>query len=434
MKRIGIRREDKNEWERRVPLVPEHVKELNQKGIEVWLQPSSIRIFTDEEYISAGAVVQEDLSPCPIIFAIKEIPVAFFESGKTYIFFSHTIKGQPHNMPMLRRMMELKCQLIDYEKVVDEKGRRLIFFGHYAGLAGMIDTLWALKERLNYERINNPFSVIRKAHEYNSLQEAKDAIAEVGKKISALGHHDSITPFICGFMGYGNVSKGAQEILDLLPVKEIEPAEIGNVNPNPNIIYKVVFREEDMVELKTKNQKPKTKQEFDLQDYYTHPEKYCAVFERYIPYLTLLVNCIYWDARYPRFVTKKYLRELWRLNPKLKVIGDISCDIEGAIECTLHTTNPGNPAFVYNPFIEQTTMGVAGVGPVVVAVDNLPCELPRESSIYFSGVIKDFIPMIVNADFTSDFVHCNLPRELKDAVILYHGELTPPYKYMNKFL
>lgn len=428
MTRIGIRREDKNEWERRVPLIPEDVQELNQKGIEVWLQPSSIRVFTDKEYISAGAVIQENLCPCAIIFGIKEMPVRFFESNKTYVFFSHTIKGQSYNMPMLRRMIELGCQLIEYEKVVDERGRRLIFFGKYAGLAGMIDTLWALGQRLNYEGITNPFSMIRKTHEYNSLQEAKDEIAEVGKKISTLGVPNSLTPFICGFMGYGNTSNGAQEILDLLPTIEIEPSEISKVSKSANKIYKVVFREEDMVE--SKNQKSK----FELHDYYNYPEKYYPVFEKYIPYLTLLVNCIYWDARYPRFVTKRYLRELYQKSPKLKVIGDISCDIEGAIECTIHPTTPCNPAFVYDPFTDQTTMGIAGVGPVVIAVDNLPCELPRESSIYFSKVLKNFIPMIVGADYSVEFEHCNLPREIKDAVILYHGELTPNYKYIEKYL
>jgi len=97
--------------------------------VEVWLQPSEIRVFSEEEYVRAGARVQEDLSPCPVIFAVKEIPQDFFEPGKTYVFFSHTIKGQPYNMPMLKRMLELGCTLIDYEKVTDERGRRLIFFG-----------------------------------------------------------------------------------------------------------------------------------------------------------------------------------------------------------------------------------------------------------------------------------------------------------------
>ena len=146
MKRvIGIRREDKNEWERRVPLIPADVDQLaKEHKIEFVVQPSPIRIFKNEEYHSAGATISEDLATCSAVFAVKEIPEELFQEGKTYIFFSHTIKGQEHNMPMLKKMMEKKCQLIDYEKVADDKGRRLIFFGNFAGYAGMIDTLWAL--------------------------------------------------------------------------------------------------------------------------------------------------------------------------------------------------------------------------------------------------------------------------------------------------
>ncbi|MCK4426995.1 MAG: hypothetical protein KAW16_00775, partial [candidate division Zixibacteria bacterium] len=181
---IGIRREDKNKWERRVPLTPEHVKELRENhSVEVWLQPSPIRIFSDEEYLKVGAKIAEDLSPCPVVLGVKEIPLHFFLPNKTYVFFSHVIKGQTYNMPMLKRMLELRCQLIDYEKVTDEKGRRLIFFGKHAGLAGMIDTLWALGQRLSWEKIPNPFERIKNAYKYKSLAEAKEEISEVGKKI-----------------------------------------------------------------------------------------------------------------------------------------------------------------------------------------------------------------------------------------------------------
>ncbi|PIV69931.1 MAG: hypothetical protein COS08_02885, partial [Euryarchaeota archaeon CG01_land_8_20_14_3_00_38_12] len=149
MNRVGIRREDKNIWERRTPIIPQHIKELKEKDIEFFVQPSKIRAFRDGEYVEAGANIQDSLNQCNVIFAVKEIPLDFFKKNKTYVFFSHTTKGQKHNMPMLKKMMELKCQLIDYEKIVDEKNRRLIFFGRYAGLAGMIDTLWALGQRLN---------------------------------------------------------------------------------------------------------------------------------------------------------------------------------------------------------------------------------------------------------------------------------------------
>ena len=429
MNRIGIRREDKNTWERRTPVVPEQVKEL--KDIEFFVQPSKIRAFKDKEYAEAGAKIQEHINQCDVIFAVKEIPLDFFEKGKTYVFFSHTIKGQKHNMPMLKKIMELKCQLIDYEKIVDEKNRRLIFFGRYAGLAGMIDTLWALGQRLDEEGIKNPFAEIKQTYTYSSLEKAKNEVKKVGRNIKKKGLPESITPMIFGIAGYGNVSKGAQEIISLLPVKEITPEQVASLKDRDysrNHVYRVVFKEEDIVE--------PLSGEFELQDYYKHPEKYNSKFDKYIPHLTGLVNAIYWDNIYPRLVTKKYLKELHAGKTKncLRVIGDISCDINGAIECTGKATEPDKPVFVYNPLTDKTTDGFKGEGVVVLAVDNLPCELPKESSEDFSSALKKFIPLIASADFSVNFEDCNLPPEIKNAVIVYHGKLTPNYGYLEKYL
>jgi saccharopine dehydrogenase (NAD+, L-lysine-forming) len=433
--KIGIRREDKNKWEGRVPLTPEHVRELRENhSVEVWLQPSPIRIFPDEEYVQAGAKIEEDLSACPVVFGVKEMPSSFFSANKSYVFFSHVIKGQEYNMPMLKRMLELKCQLIDYEKVTDEKGRRLIFFGRHAGLAGMIDTLWALGQRLSWEGVPNPFERIRSAHKYKDLAQAKEEISEVGEKIKTDGLDESLAPFVCGIAGYGNVSHGVQEILDLLPIKEIKPDEIaplmGSSDYSKNHVYKVVFKEEHTVEPISE------KDGFRLQDYYDHPEKYRSKFEAYLPHLSVLVNCIYWEERYPRLVTKKYLKRLFSNNekPNLRVIGDITCDIEGSVECNLKWTQPDNPVYVYDPFEDEAKDGWEGTGPVVLAVDNLPCEISREASAYFSQVLKPFVPEIAKADFSVDFDRCILPPPIKNAVIAYHGELTPNYRYIRNYL
>jgi len=431
---LGLRREDKNVWERRTPLIPQDIKYLRDRyGIKFVVQPSRIRIFRDEEYREAGALVQDDLSLCSAIFAIKEIPIEFFEANKTYIFFSHTIKGQPHNMPMLKRMIEMNCQLIDYERIVDESGKRLVFFGKYAGIAGMIDSLWALGERLKLEGIASPFKEIKQTVRYNNLEEAMEAVREVGKRIEREGVPDEIHPLICGITGYGNVSKGAQSVLDLLPLEELQPKELPILYKRKSlerrVVYKVVFKEEDMVEPASEEMS------FDLKDYYTNPEKYRPVFERYVPFLTLLINAIYWDARYPRFFTKSFLRKLYSSGtPKLKVIGDISCDIEGSIEFLLKTTDPGNPVYVYEPLTEKIRDGFEGEGPVILAVDNLPCELPRESSEEFSKILRSFVPYIWEADFTKPFENLELPAPLKKAVILYKGELTPDYKYLQRYL
>ncbi len=432
---IGIRREDKNRWERRAPLVPEHTGELiGEHSVGVIVQTSDIRVFAEEEYLRSGAAVKDDLSACPVIFAIKEIPPDLFQPKKTYCFFSHTVKGQSYNMPMLKRMLDLKCQLIDYEKVVDESGRRLLFFGRHAGIAGMIDTLWALGKRLEYEGIDSPFLDIRQTHRYASLAEAKAEISRVGETIRADGLAESLTPLVCGVAGYGNVSRGVQEILDLLPVAELSPGDIASLFGSPkadrSVIHKVVFREEDTVE-------PISAAEgFELQDYYEHPERYKSRFHTYLPHLTLLVNCIYWEARYPRLVGKEDLKHLCGGDDaaRLRVIGDVSADVEGAIECTLRHTDPDNPVFVYDPSEDQATDGWEGVGVVVLAVDNLPCEIARESSTDFSESLKGFVPEIAGADFSVDFSECKLSPAIKDAVIVHHGELTPPYRYLEKFM
>jgi alpha-aminoadipic semialdehyde synthase len=431
---LGMRREDKNRWERRVPLVPKHVQELKKKyGIKTIIQPSNIRIFSEREYQDAGAQVQDNLFPCSVVFAVKEIPIDFFERGKTYVFFSHTIKGQEHNMPMFKKMMDLGCTLIDYERIVDKSGKRLVFFGRFAGLAGMVDTLWTFGQRLRWEHIDSPFNGIKQTIHYKDLEDVKKHLVDVGKNIKTKGLPKSLTPLIVGFAGYGNVSTGAQEILDVLPVKEIKPEEIKSIykNPSNKVIYKVVFKEEHMAEPVSQSKK------FDLQDYYAHPENYRPTFEHYIPYLSILMNCIYWNAKYPRLITKEYLKKSFKNkeNLRLKVIGDISVDINGAIEFTEKTTSPGDPVFVYNPNTDTIKDGYGGDGVVVMAVDNLPCELPRESSQSFSETVLRFVPDIMKADFTvDDFDKLALPFEIKNAVILYHGKLTPSYTYINKYL
>ncbi len=428
---LGIRREDKNIWERRVPIIPTHVKELKEKyDISTIIQPSKIRIFSDEEYLNIQVKVDEDLRDANVIFAVKEIPIDFFEKNKTYVFFAHITKGQKYNMPMLKKMIDLSCNLIDYEKITDEKNRRLVFFGRYAGFAGMVDTLWALGQRLKYKKIKTPIDEIKQSIFYDDIDKIKHHFRKIGKRIQMQGFPENISPIVVGLAGYGNVSKGAQEILDVLPIKEINPNELETLNTNYSnkVIYKVVFREEDIVVPVLSNKK------FNLQEYYSNPEYYQSVFYRYLPCMTILMNCIYWEERYPRLITKKFIKEYYSKNMKLQIIGDISVDINGAIEITSKTTTTSNPVFVYNPLTDNISDNYKDDGIVVMAVDNLPCELPKESSIEFSNALFSFIPQIVKADYSTDFDSLDLPPEIKRAVILYHGRLTPNFRYISKFL
>ncbi|MCX6271643.1 MAG: bifunctional lysine ketoglutarate reductase /saccharopine dehydrogenase family protein [Bacteroidetes bacterium] len=432
---VGIRHEDKYKMERRAPLTPRHVDYLvTHKNLDIVVQKSPKRIFTEEEYIRAGAVISESLAGCSVILGVKEIPIEAFERKKTYVFFSHVIKGQPYNMPMLRRMMELECNLIDYEKVVDEQNKRLIFFGKYAGLAGMINSLWALGQRLDYYGFKSKLLKIRQAHEYDSLSDAKDDISAVGQLIAEKGIPEDLIPFTIGFTGYGNVSQGAQEICGLLPVKEISPDKLLNLKhrkhlPN-NIIYKVIFKEEHLFEPIEEGK------EFDLRDYFERGSKgYRNAFEKYVPYLTMLINCIFWDKKYPKLLTRDYLKKLYsKGNPKLIVIGDISCDINGAIEATKIATEIGDPVFVYNPYTDGYTMGCEGEGILDMTVDILPAELPRDASDGFADVLVNFIKPIADADYEEEFEDLDLPRAIKKGLILHNGKLTPDFQYIQKFL
>jgi alpha-aminoadipic semialdehyde synthase len=432
--RIGIRHEDKSKWERRVPVIPADAAQLQKQGIEVIVQSSPTRAFTDDEFAQAGITVSQDLVQCPVILGIKEIPPDALEADTAYVFFAHVIKGQQYNMPMLRRMLDLGCTLVDYERVVDEKNRRLIFFGWHAGVAGMIDTLWALGQRLTWEGIDNPFSDLRQTLAYRDLGEAEAALDVVRARIAEEGLPEQLAPLILGVAGYGNVSRGAQEMLDLLPIIEIEPEEIatlaGSADFSGHHIYKVVFKEWHMVE------PVEAGTPFELQDYYEHPERYRGTFERHVPYLDVLVNAIYWTERYPRLVTKSCLRELFGGDqaPALKVIGDISCDVEGAIEVTVKATEPGDPIYVYDPLTGSVRDGCEGDGVVVMAVEILPSELPREASTDFSRVLTPFLRDIALCDLTAPFDQCDLPPEIKRAVIAYQGRLTPDYEYIQEFL
>lgn len=432
---IGIRCEDKSRWERRVPLTPRQVRSLLDKyGIKFCVQPSPVRVFREDEFEEAGAIVQDDLSPASVILALKEIPAQYFEPGKTYVFFAHVIKGQPHNMPMLKRMMELGCNLIDYEKVTDEHRRRLIFFGWHAGVVAMIDSLWALGQRLAWEGLLHPFGAIRNTYTYDTLDAARAGVRSVGERIKAEELPTALTPLIIGVAGYGNVARGVQAILADLPTVEIQPAEVASVANDPrasrNVLYRVTFKEEHIVEPASPGAR------FDLQDYYQHPDRYRSCFEQYVPHLTVLMNCNYWDSRYPRLVTKEYIQELFSGDkpPRLRLIGDASCDIEGGIECTVQSTEPDEPVYVYHPDTGAVTMGVASQGPVILAVDILPSELPREASEHFSDILEPFIPAIAQADFNAPLEKLNLPPEIRRALILYHGELTPDYKYIAKYM
>ncbi len=432
---IAIRKENIEETEKRSPLSPQHVHKLiHEHSINVIVEPWESRHFKDDYYQQSGALISEKLDDSNIIFGVKEIPIDDLLPNKACVFFSHTIKGQSYNMPLLQAALNKKVTLMDYEKVLDDSGRRLIFFGPYAGLAGAINAIWLLGERLQLEGVDNPFSIVKQANTYNSLSEAKNALGKVKKLIEKNGLPQTGKPWVIAVTGNGTVSKGVQEIIDILPVQDITPSNFLELlhfqNFDLNTLYKVVIDCDNFV-------KPiNPKDPFDWQDYFGYPQRYVADFAKYLPQLTVLINGIFWDKMYPKLVTKNDLKDLYSKEerPNLKIIADITCDVEGSIECNLKSTTSDNPTYVYNPFDSTIKDGIEGKGPVIMAVDKLPSELPAESTEFFGASLIPFVPALARTDFNKDFDNLEIPKEFKRAVITHQGKLTPDFEYLKKFL
>lgn len=432
---IGIRRETKDNSEKRAALTPNHVKSLiKNHNIKVIVQPSETRIFNEKQYENAGAVINEDLSPCSIILGVKEVPVEDLIENKLYSFFSHTMKGQEYNMPMLKSILEKNISLLDYELIVNDAGKRKVFFGPFAGYAGMIDSLHVLGKRYAQDGFLTPFSNIKKAYEYSSLAEAEKAVFKAGKEIRSKGLPDNLVPFITGFTGHGQVSQGAQQVYNQLPVVNI-PADtffnfIEHGEFSSRVVYKVVFNWEDMYRHK------QGRKNLKREDVIENPENYQSNFAGHLSYLSVVMNCIYWEPRYPRLVTKENIKLLFagNSNPILKVIGDITCDIEGSIELTVKPASSDMPAYVYNPDTDSINDGYEGKGVAVMAVDNLPTELPIEASEFFGNSLLPVLPGLFNLDLEKSFENINFPHNLDKAIIAHKGRLTPSFEYLHKYI
>ena len=422
MNSIGIPAEHKNIHERRAALVPHDVGELVRQGSVVSVQRSNIRIFKESEYERVGAQIVDGPPDSDIIVGVKERPINEID-GRWYMIFSHTIKGQPYNMPALRKYIETGSTLIDYELIKDVSGRRLVAFGRFAGIAGMNDTLYVLGEKLYMQGIKTPFWYFRPANTYHNVE---DMFLHLSMLQDRVLDYTWDGPFVIGIAGYGRVSMGAQEVLRSLNIREIHVEDLPKLNKKG--VYFVVFREEHLVERRTDGG-------FDLQEYYNHPELYRSIFDRHLPYLDVFMNCIYYEDRYPALVDRDLLLRLdaeGRL--KLKVIGDISCDIKGAVRFTTHCTASDSPAFTYLFDIDKFSQWILPHGITVMAVDNLPAELARDSSTEFSRTILPYIQELIRADLKAPFDKLDLPEELLRAIIVYHGELVPSYRYLEKYL
>ncbi|OQA93074.1 MAG: Alanine dehydrogenase 2 [Bacteroidetes bacterium ADurb.Bin234] len=430
---VGIRHEDKYEQERRVAISPSHAKRLMEKHpIAFYVESSEKRAFSDDEFEQAGCSLVNRLDEQQVVFGLKEIPLPSIAKNKTYVIFSHVIKGQSYNMPMLKKMMDNHCSLIDYECIVDDNNKRLIFFGRYAGLAGMTNSLWAFGLRMKHLGVETPFQLLKQTHTYFSLEDVKKDISTIGKEISEKGLPSEITPLTIGITGYGNVSKGAQEILSLLPTIEISPEELLALKQSKKYsnkhLYKIVFHEKHIA--RHKEGKP-----FELNEFFSSPSCFESDFDKYVPNLQMLVNCMYWDSRYDRLITKDLMEKLYKKSDlDLKVIGDITCDPNGSIEATHMGTPIDDPIFVYHPITRKPTFGYKGEGVVIMAIDILPSELPRDASLAFADALEPFVFEIAACNYNLDFENLKLPLPIKKALILHNGKLTPKYQYIQNHI
>ena len=431
---VGIRREDKNEWERRVPLTPKHVKSLIDDGMKVVVQPSSIRAFSDEEYVEAGATIREDLSEASTIVAVKEVPIDCLIPERTYMMFSHTHKAQPYNMPFLDAMLDMNIRLIDFERISGSDGR-IVKFGPYAGFAGMIDSLHALGLALLAKQFATPFLHISHAKEYRSLETARQDLIELGTLIRKRGLPREIGPLTFVFTGSGSVSQAAQQILHHLPCQYVEASELKRLHEREmfdnKTVYVTIATAKDMVEPRDPNTL------FDKNDYYNNPDKYVPVFhENVAPYAKVIINGMYWEEKYPRLMTIEQTRSLSKEGrlPTL-VLGEITCDPFGSIEYFTKSTSIANPLYCYDPQADETIdiEDFKGQGPIVVGVDHLPAEFPMESSEFFGDPLVSLVKAVATNDGTKtiETQQDQLPSVVYNGIIASHGSLTPNYEYIN---
>ncbi|MEO0897411.1 MAG: hypothetical protein AAFY71_13480 [Bacteroidota bacterium] len=444
---IGIRREDlSKKGEQRVAIVPEIVKDLSEKGFSFHIQSGTHpetqevkRAFTDQQYADAHASITEDLSEAQIIFGLKEIEQRYILPHKTYLFFSHTHKGQIKNRPLLKNLVQKKATLIDYELINHQKGGRVLTaFTYFAGYAGMIDSLWTYGKRMSTQGKANLFSKIPQSIEKGNLDEIKSLIHELGMEIREKGTSPDLPPLIVCFLGNGKTSTGAQEIYDILPVKKIELEELEHIfeEGDRRNVYKLVLDIPKMFKLRSSSpyiDKDLSKKEI-IQLYFEEPHHFKSALKAYFPYISILMNCILWSPKYPRMLSRDQAADWYRNDQTLKVVGDITCDPEGSIQFSKETWID-DPVFIYDPIKRIEQAGFDGDGIAVMAVTNLPCEFPADASKQFANELFPFLPAILLANYEAETIdQAGLPREIREATILWRGELTDKYSYMQEFL
>ena len=370
--KLGVIREGKVPPDKRVPLTPKQCKNLEAvyPNVKITVQPSPIRAYSDQAYLDEGVTMSEDLSGCDIIIGVKEVNVEDLIPNKKFMFFSHTYKKQPYNRDLLNAILERNIQLIDYEVLKNKKGRRIIGFGRYAGIVGCYNGF------LTYGLKHNLYSL--KAA--NKCADRKEVEEELKKVI--LPNDTKIV-----LSGFGRVGHGAREILDLLPIKEVSPEEFLN-----NTFDQAVFTQLEVEDYYAR----RDGSDFVKQEFYDNAELFESTFPRYLKEANMYIPCHYWSSKADFIFTREDLK---KDNIKLSVVADISCDIDGPIACTLRPSKIADPIYGYDPSSESEVDFMNENAIAVMAVDNLPCELPLDASNDFGGeLMKEVFPSLFLED------------------------------------
>ncbi|NVK53246.1 MAG: alanine dehydrogenase [Flavobacteriaceae bacterium] len=396
--KFGIIKERKNPPDRRVVFSPEKLQEFKDRFSEasIKVESSNIRVFSDESYQNAGFEVTTDVSDCDVLLGVKEVPIEALIPNKKYFFFSHTIKKQPYNRKLLQAMLEKNIELYDHETIVKENGARLIGFGRYAGIVGAYNGFRAFG--LKHETFNLPKA--------ENLSDQKALIDQLNKI--------NLPSIKILLTGSGKVAYGAKEMLDAMNLKQVDVNEYLN-KAFDEPVYCLI----DVLDYN----KRKDGQIIDKYDFYENPEEYVSDFMRFAKVTDYFIAGHFFGDGSPYLFT----REDAKSNDfNIKLVADVSCDIDGPVASTIRPSTIADPIYGYDPQTASEVDFKDKNAIVVMAVDNLPCELPKDASEGFGEL---FLEHVISAFYNGD-----KDGVLARAKMTENGKLTPRYAYLQDYV
>ena len=398
--KIGLIREGKTPADQRVPLTPKKCveAEATYPGLRVVVQSSRIRSYSDQEYRDLGLTVPDEVADCDVLMGVKEVPVSELLAGKTYLFFSHTIKKQPANRELLRAVLAKNITLIDYELLTDAAGQRVVAFGRYAGIVGAYNAL------LTYGRKHGLYE-LKPAHLCVDLDDMQEEYFKV----------KSLPPIRIAVTGSGRVAGGALEVLDRMGIREVTVHEFRHQD----------FQEPVYAQLRSRDyHRHRDGRRWDTADFHQHPENYVSTFGPFLPLTDLLIACAYWHPAAPRLFTHADTR---RPDFRINTIADVTCDVDGSIPTTRRSSTIQAPAFDYVPATGELAEAYSDPENItVMAVDNLPCELPRNASRDFGRQLLDAVfPHLLGGDAAGVIARATIAKD---------GKLQPRYEYLADYV